>query len=597
MDDRILVKETQCPICNQLININVKSEDISCNSCQKTFMYKFCPECNSIIYFNKIDYDGYNIQCPYISCRSISCSVKCIKCKKKIFFNSNYKYSQGDEVKCKECSHSFKKVKCPSLNCDKTFELEREFYEGNQLTCYHNGVPFQFQKLGCWYCGRHCVWDNSKGKIYIEGQEIQCPYKECTKITNKVTCPKCKTTSIIAKANLEMGKKISCLMKQCNNTYNICFCPYCKKSIYGDGSPLAGKNIICNNCKKSFYFVNCFYCKQINFWKDGKEYIPCQTVVCNNEYCKKKSALIQCPWCKKTNHFTKGYFILGKEFGCSYRECKKEFVILYCGNCNTTRIRSPNLTPENLYRCDLCQKYMPTVQCPKCFKFCSPKNSDIKLENCTLIKCPYSSCGEKFYYYLCPFCKHDFNSSILSSLNIKCPFTKCNKSYNYFKCINCNNENFKISEENKMDIESEEMICEYCKSNNNVSNTPDKNKTIEVKKANMVQGEKYIFDNPEEDPYDRRIINSLIKTKLYEIISKKIPNEDQESKEKKMCVVCLNNPIEWILVPCGHKCLCPDCGQMYKIDPNQNNPNQNEQKKCPICKENIIGILEKVIDD
>ena len=576
MDDRILVKETQCPICNQQININVKSEDISCNSCQKTFMYKFCPECNSIIYFNKIDYDGYNIQCPYISCRSISCSVKCIKCKKKIFFNSNYKYSQGDEVKCKECSHSFKKVKCPSLNCDKTFELEREFYEGNQLTCYHNGVPFQFQKLGCWYCGRHCVWDNSKGKIYIEGQEIQCPYKECTKITNKVTCPKCKTTSIIAKANLEMGKKISCLMKQCNNTYNICFCPY---------------------CKKSFYFVNCFYCKQINFWKDGKEYIPCQTVVCNNEYCKKKSALIQCPWCKKTNHFTKGYFILGKEFGCSYRECKKEFVILYCGNCNTTRIRSPNLTPENLYRCDLCQKYMPTVQCPKCFKFCSPKNSDIKLENCTLIKCPYSSCGEKFYYYLCPFCKHDFNSSILSSLNIKCPFTKCNKSYNYFKCINCNNENFKISEENKMDIESEEMICEYCKSNNNVSNTPDKNKTIEVKKANMVQGEKYIFDNPEEDPYDRRIINSLIKTKLYEIISKKIPNEDQESKEKKMCVVCLNNPIEWILVPCGHKCLCPDCGQMYKIDPNQNNPNQNEQKKCPICKENIIGILEKVIDD
>ena len=436
MDDRILVKETQCPICNQQININVKSEDISCNSCQKTFMYKFCPECNSIIYFNKIDYDGYNIQCPYISCRSISCSVKCIKCKKKIFFNSNYKYSQGDEVKCKECSHSFKKVKCPSLNCDKTFELEREFYEGNQLTCYHNGVPFQFQKLGCWYCGRHCVWDNSKGKIYIEGQEIQCPYKECTKITNKVTCPKCKTTSIIAKANLEMGKKISCLMKQCNNTYNICFCPYCKKSIYGDGSPLAGKNIICNNCKKSFYFVNCFYCKQINFWKDGKEYIPCQTVVCNNEYCKKKSALIQCPWCKKTNHFTKGYFILGKEFGCSYRECKKEFVILYCGNCNTTRIRSPNLTPENLYRCDLCQKYMPTVQCPKCFKFCSPKNSDIKLENCTLIKCPYSSCGEKFYYYLCPFCKHDFNSSILSSLNIKCPFTKCNKSYNYFKCIN-----------------------------------------------------------------------------------------------------------------------------------------------------------------
>ena len=594
MEVEALDKETQCPICNQLIIFNVKSEDISCNNCKKNFMYKFCPECNQIIFFNKIEYDGYNIFCPYISCHATTCSVKCTKCNKKIFFNTKYKYYQGDEVECKECKFSFKKVKCPCLDCPKSFELPIDYCEGNQLKCDHDGkggsAPLYFQKLGCWYCGRHCVWNNSKGKVYIEGQEIQCPYKECGNVTNKIVCPKCKQMTPIVKANLEMGKKINCLMKNCNTTYNIYFCPFCKKSGYGDGSPIAGKKITCQNCDKSFYFVNCFYCKQINFWKEPKKYIPCQTIVCNNDYCNKTSALIQCPFCQKVNHFTKGVFGLGKEYSCSYTQCKKEFTILYCGNCNMTQIKSPTLSPDVLFTCDICKKYMPTVQCPSCMKFCSPNNNGMKLKNCSIIKCPYSSCGKIFYYYICPFCKHDFNSNTYSNLNIKCPFKKCNKSFSYFICKNCNNENYKRSNEDSMEVDTEEMFCENCKEKNSIANSPENNNFIEVKKANIVQGEKYIFDKPEEDPYDRRIIDNLIKTKIYDIMINKINDEDEENKENKLCVICMTNPIEWILAPCGHKCLCsgPNCGQVYK-----NNPGKN----CPICKEKIIGILEKVIDD
>ena len=591
MEVEALDKETHCPKCDQVINFNVKSEDISCNNCKKNFMYKFCPECNQIIFFNKIEYDGYNIVCPYISCHSMTSSVKCPKCNKKIFSNSKYKYFQGDEVECKECNFSFKKVKCPKLDCQKNIELPPDFIDGGQIKCEHGGIstPLYFQKLGCWYCGRHCVWNNSEGKIYIEGQEIQCPYKECGNITNKITCPKCRKTSTIIKANLEMGKKINCLMKNCNCTYNIYFCPFCKKSGYGDGTPLAGNNITCKNCDKSFYFVNCFYCKQINFWKEPSKYIPCQTILCNNEYCNKKSALIQCPFCGKVNHFTKGVFALGKEYQCSYGGCKKDFIILYCGNCNMTQIKSPTLSPDILFTCDLCKKYMPTVQCPSCFKFCSPYN-DIKLKNNSIIKCPYSSCGKIFYYYICPFCKHDFNSNTYSSLNIKCPFKKCNKSFSYFICKNCQRENYKRSDENKMEIDSEEMTCENCGAKNIISNSPENNIYIEMKKANIVQGEKYIFDKPEEDPYDRLIIDNLIKTKIYDIIINKKNNEDEENKDNKVCVICMVNPIEWILAPCGHKCLCsgPNCGQIYKND---------KTKNCPICKEKIIGILERVIDD
>ena len=586
-----LDKETHCAKCEQVINFNVKSEDICCNNCKKNFMYKFCPECNQIIFFNKIEYDGYNIVCPYISCHSTTCSVKCTKCNKKIFFTSKYKYFQGDEVECKECKYIFKKVKCPRLDCPRNIELTTDFCEGNQLKCDHGRgtPPLYFQKLGCWYCGRHCVWNNSEGKIYIEGQEIQCPYKECGNITNKITCPKCRKTSTIVKANLEMGKKINCLIKNCNCSYNIYFCPFCKKSGYGDGSPLAGKNITCKNCDKSFYFVNCFYCKQINFWKEPSKYIPCQTIVCNNEYCKKTSALIQCLFCNRVNHFTRGVFALGKEYQCSYGGCQKEFTILYCGNCNMTQIKSPNLSPDVLFTCDICKNYMPTVQCPSCFKFCSPK-TNIKLKNSSIIKCPYNSCGKNFYYYICPFCKHDFNSNTFSNLNIKCPFKKCNKSFNYFICKFCKNENYIRSDEDKMDLDSEEMICENCKEKNIISNIPGNNINIEVKKANIVQGEKYIFDKPEEDPYDRLIIDNLIKTKIYDIIINKKNNEDEENKDNKLCVICMVNPIEWILAPCGHKCLCsgPNCGQVYKND---------KTKSCPICKEKIIGILERVIDD
>ena len=160
--------------------------------------------------------------------------------------------------------------------------------------------------------------------------------------------------------------------------------------------------------------------------------------------------------------------------------------------------------------------------------------------------------------------------------------------YKYFKCKNCNKENFKISDEDQMDADSEEIVCDYCKENNSVSNIPENNAIIEVKKASIIQGEKYTFDNPEEDPYDRKIIDSLIKTKLYEIITKKINHEEERDSEKKLCVICMSNPIEWILAPCGHKCLCTECGKLYKDDLT---------KRCPICKEQIIGILEKVIDD
>ena len=136
-------------------------------------------------------------------------------------------------------------------------------------------------------------------------------------------------------------------------------------------------------------------------------------------------------------------------------------------------------------------------------------------------------------------------------------------------------------------MDCEEINCSYCNEINEIINEADKNKFVNVKKVNISQGEKYDFDNPEEDPYDRDIINSLSPIKNYEIPFEIDSKEEIKDDNTKMCVVCLANPIEWVLVPCGHKCVCNNCGKIIR----------EKDKKCPICKVNIIGKLDKIIDD
>ena len=579
-------KEIKCPKCTCLVTLKENSDINKCNNCQKEFCNINCISCSQPIYFEKIFYDGYIIQCPYISCEASFCLTKCEECSSIIAISNKNKYSQGNKIKCQRCNKYFKKVKCPNFDCPKNIICDQEFKEGQQLECKHNDGIYKFQKVGCWYCGRHCVWNNSKGQYYIEGQMIFCPYKECERMSNKISCKNCSNICIITKGNLDMGKKINCTIKGCETSFNIFFCPYCKKTHYGDGSPIAGKNLTCKDCNKSFCFVNCFFCKQIHFWKNSNKYLPCQTVKCSNEGCRKKTALITCPFCNKVNYFSNGVYNLGQKYACSYRECQKEFIILYCGKCNIAHIKDANLDIKNLYTCENCKNFMPTIQCPKCYKFCCLVNFT-KIEIHSIFKCPYEKCGQIFYYNICGFCNRDFNTDNYTSINIKCPFQNCNKIFTYFKCKKCLKDNYIENKENK-GMECEELNCTFCNQNNEIINKPDINKFINIMKVNITQGERFDFDNPEEDPYDRKIINSLIQINNYEIpFDKNNTISEENNNHVKLCVICFTEEIKWVLVPCGHKCVCASCGKIIK----------ERAKKCPICKEKIIGVLKEIIDD
>jgi hypothetical protein len=79
-------------------------------------------------------------------------------------------------------------------------------------------------------------------------------------------------------------------------------------------------------------------------------------------------------------------------------------------------------------------------------------------------------------------------------------------------------------------------------------------------------------------------------TSLYDKKPIQIIDEDTikhlQKLEKSYCVVCLSNEAESVFAPCGHRCVCLDCGKNIL----------NNVKKCPVCKEKIIDFLERVID-
>ena len=56
--------------------------------------------------------------------------------------------------------------------------------------------------------------------------------------------------------------------------------------------------------------------------------------------------------------------------------------------------------------------------------------------------------------------------------------------------------------------------------------------------------------------------------------------DDDERTERSLCVVCLTNPREAVLLDCGHVCLCADCLQQL-----------NQPISCPVCRERVVRCL------
>jgi hypothetical protein len=54
--------------------------------------------------------------------------------------------------------------------------------------------------------------------------------------------------------------------------------------------------------------------------------------------------------------------------------------------------------------------------------------------------------------------------------------------------------------------------------------------------------------------------------------------EDGEGKE---CLICLTEPRNTLIMPCGHLCVCSDCG----------NTIHTKKYTCPVCRGNIGSLI------
>lgn len=81
----------------------------------------------------------------------------------------------------------------------------------------------------------------------------------------------------------------------------------------------------------------------------------------------------------------------------------------------------------------------------------------------------------------------------------------------------------------------------------------------------------------------RRYLKDREKQKLANELRKSLEESRKERRQRvrdtnlrddQLCVICLTNPQEIILLPCGHVCLCEDCSLDYTLT-------------CPVCREPV----------
>jgi len=65
-------------------------------------------------------------------------------------------------------------------------------------------------------------------------------------------------------------------------------------------------------------------------------------------------------------------------------------------------------------------------------------------------------------------------------------------------------------------------------------------------------------------------------------------SEDVEGENTKNCVVCLTTPKDTALMPCGHFCVCYDCGASIRLTPMRN--------RCPLCRQDVQDIVKINVD-
>ena len=612
-----------CPTCIQPANLNNNKlkiynefslEDdlnefskIFCQKCNFEFSFLFCEFCNKKIFmkihpnsegndYNKLN--GYNIFCPYKSCQKVFYLTICLKCKS--FQKIKNFIKEGNFITCKDCNFQYGQIHIPIKYSTDIFYIENKniiLNSPNGIILQYNNNEFIFQKINCYYCFRSIVFTSNKNKenIYIEGQQIQCPYQNCLKIFNRLICPICHCEIFIRDGFYEMGSLIRCNFCRNNIHFGKIFCPHCQKINKLQKKFKLGY-IRCGfgNCLKESNLVNCIFCRKLNIF-DLKNNVIGKTIKCG--YCKNKFNEILCPFCRQINPFPLADFCFGKIYKCKYLTCMKKFQLLICPKCLEYSV-SEELEEGKKMKCNKCQIRFLNFGCPYCKSNIIIYNSSFKIGQ--MIKCPNKECCKIYCFICCSGCQKLIFSQEYENLNGKvviCPYQKCNKYTVSRICPFCR-ANIVNSDVRNGIKEGQYINCEKCNKNYKFQKI-NEICVSEITYLKEIEGKTIKYGVPEVDEnylaiqdlfwvFNKNQKNSSTLTRLSTYNEKPIFNifNDDINMSYKDCIICHNNIKESVFYPCGHRCTCYNCAVIIF----------NVEKKCPKCKRQIKCIIKKVFE-
>ena len=443
-----------------------------------------------------------------------------------------------------------------------------------------------------------------------------------------LNCPNCNKNNFFPKGGNFFGVNLKCIY--CQFLFTNLFCPFClisfniknDKRNYIEGNILKCpyNNPSHNNIK--FQIINCIFCKQPNIFKDKKIYYHGQKIICSYKNCNKIFCKIPCPFCLKFNIFPKGDFSYGTMYNCIYENCLKRFSIFLCPNCKNYQVETREILEGQNIKCVKCNILFFSIRCPHCKNGIQGLNEKLRFGQSIL--CPYINCQKLFNYYYCCKCKkplYDKNNSYFDGSIIKCGYKDCGISFRNFICTKCDTNNFVIVKKNENEDNNlnnnnlnnfnydnfnnydnydfnDVIKCNYCKN----KFYPLKMIKIfnEGKIMNFYQGDCIKFNQPIKDPFEINAIKFFInRNELYNMIENINENQIADSQEniinyqfmkekevRTQCCFCLSKISESVFIPCGHRCVCYDCGMEI----------MSKKKKCPICQIDVTFLLPKVFD-
>lgn len=361
----------------------------------------------------------------------------------------------------------------------------------------------------------------------------------CQKPTFTVKCV-CK--SIVSRSTaFYFGEKIAC--GSCKRNFNIVPCPVCKQMNLWNGDYYMGAYINCFQCKAlTFQHLACPFCQEPNFWITNKSimsYYKCGLPV-SCYVCKQKFQHLMCPNCKEAIYFKNSDYVQGIKQICS--KCTKPFQHVNCPGCGDPSFYKENdfIFGKN-YKCGECKTNFCLSICCQCGGVNHMVNRIAEV-NVSCFEC--TTCKVKYNVLCCPYCKgpnYPMTEKGKCGNNL-CLY--CNKVFKVNDCAVCNHVSICGCSPGV------KHKCGFCKTettnNNDADNKIPAHKTPNLLNSSSMKG------------------SSLGAT---------------EDKEKFICKVCYDKPIDTIFINCGHVCACFACASALK------------KKECPMCR--VVGAYKK----